>query len=110
MTTHSDEQKSWVETVDNIAALETKKDGDTVGFEEGTDEEKKLVRKIDLFLMPTIWVLYCFSYMDRTNIVSKSSLTKSHVFLPEGEYRSSSPRCARSMHLSVLLALTLYAS
>lgn len=26
------------------------------------------MRKIDLFLMPTIWVLYCFSYMDRTNI------------------------------------------
>ena len=26
-------------------------------------EEKKLVRKIDWYLMPTIWVLYCFSYM-----------------------------------------------
>jgi hypothetical protein len=32
-------------------------------FEEKTDEEKKLVRKIDWYLMPTIWVLYCFSYM-----------------------------------------------
>lgn len=31
-------------------------------------EEKKLVRKIDLFLMPTIWILYLLSYMDRTNI------------------------------------------
>ncbi|KAF2106146.1 major facilitator superfamily domain-containing protein [Lophiotrema nucula] len=41
--------------------------GDAV-FAENTDEEKKLVRKIDLFLMPTIWVLYLFSYMDRTNI------------------------------------------
>jgi hypothetical protein len=36
-------------------------------FEEKTDEEKKLVRKIDWYLMPTIWVLYCFSYMVRTN-------------------------------------------
>jgi hypothetical protein len=34
-------------------------------FEEKTEEEKKLVRKIDLYLMPTIWVLYCFSYMVR---------------------------------------------
>lgn len=34
-------------------------------FEEKTDEEKKLVRKIDWYLMPTIWVLYCFSYMVR---------------------------------------------
>ena len=27
------------------------------------DEEKKLVRKIDLFLMPTIWIMYLLSYM-----------------------------------------------
>lgn len=32
-------------------------------FEEKTEEEKKLVRKVDLYLMPTIWVLYCLSYM-----------------------------------------------
>ncbi|KAK7432820.1 hypothetical protein QQZ08_000683 [Neonectria magnoliae] len=34
----------------------------------GTDEEKALVRKIDLFLLPTIWLMYLLSYMDRTNI------------------------------------------
>lgn len=68
MTVHPEEQKSWVETVDNVATINEKKDASTNGFVEGTDEEKKLVRKIDLFLMPTIWVLYCFSYMDRTNI------------------------------------------
>jgi hypothetical protein len=32
----------------------------------GTDEEKKLVWKIDLFLLPTIWLMYLLSYMDRT--------------------------------------------
>jgi hypothetical protein len=32
----------------------------------GADEEKKLVRKIDLFLLPTIWLMYLLSYMDRT--------------------------------------------
>ncbi|KAF2821223.1 MFS transporter-like protein, partial [Ophiobolus disseminans] len=31
-------------------------------------EEKKLVRKIDLYLMPTIWILYLLAYMDRSNI------------------------------------------
>lgn len=31
-----------------------------------TDEEKKLVRKIDLFLLPSIWLMYLLSYMDRT--------------------------------------------
>ncbi|KAI0474031.1 major facilitator superfamily domain-containing protein [Xylariaceae sp. FL0804] len=34
----------------------------------GSDEEKKLVRKIDLYLLPTIWLMYLLSYMDRTNI------------------------------------------
>ncbi|KAH9880381.1 hypothetical protein IAQ61_000672 [Plenodomus lingam] len=31
-------------------------------------EEKALVRKIDWFLMPTIWLLYMLAYMDRSNI------------------------------------------
>ncbi|KAF1911233.1 major facilitator superfamily domain-containing protein [Ampelomyces quisqualis] len=32
------------------------------------EEENKLVKKIDLFLLPTIWLMYLLSYMDRTNI------------------------------------------
>jgi hypothetical protein len=30
------------------------------------EEEKALVRKIDLFLLPCIWFMYLLSYMDRT--------------------------------------------
>jgi hypothetical protein len=36
------------------------------GYVPGTEEEKKLIRKIDLMLMPTIWCMYLLSYMDRT--------------------------------------------
>jgi hypothetical protein len=36
------------------------------GYVAGTDEEKKLVRKIDLYLLPTIFLMYLLSYMDRT--------------------------------------------
>lgn len=36
----------------------------------GTVEEKKLVRKIDFFLMPILWLMYILNYIDRTNIVS----------------------------------------
>ncbi|KAH7374554.1 pantothenate transporter liz1 [Plectosphaerella cucumerina] len=32
------------------------------------EEEKALVRRVDLFLLPTIWLMYLLSYMDRTNI------------------------------------------
>ncbi|KAJ5646347.1 vitamin H transporter [Penicillium lividum] len=34
------------------------------------EEEKALVRKIDLMLLPVIWVMYLLSYMDRTNIAN----------------------------------------
>lgn len=72
---HHDETR----VVDNIITMESKEEavqheiaisnGDpelelvAAPFEEKTKEEKNLVRKIDLYLMPTIWVLYCFSYM-----------------------------------------------
>lgn len=36
------------------------------GYVPDTEEERKLVRKIDLFLLPTIWLMYLLSYMDRT--------------------------------------------
>jgi hypothetical protein len=30
--------------------------------------ERQLVRKLDMTLMPVVWVLYFFNYMDRNNI------------------------------------------
>jgi hypothetical protein len=30
------------------------------------NEEKVLVRKIDMMLMPALWLMYLFSYADRT--------------------------------------------
>ncbi|KAJ5762854.1 major facilitator superfamily domain-containing protein [Penicillium manginii] len=42
---------------------------DAIGAISFTDEEEKaLVKKIDLTLLPTIWVMYLLSYLDRTNI------------------------------------------
>ncbi|KAJ9640865.1 hypothetical protein H2204_003154 [Knufia peltigerae] len=40
----------------------------TSGYVEGTEEEKKLVRKIDMHLIPILWAMYVFNYLDRTNI------------------------------------------
>ena len=33
------------------------------------EEEKALLRKIDLTLLPTIWIMYLLSYLDRTKYV-----------------------------------------
>ena len=35
-----------------------------------TNAEKKLRRKIDLHLLPILWIMYILNYVDRTNIVS----------------------------------------
>lgn len=32
-------------------------------YVEGSEEEKKLLRKIDLFLLPTIWLMCMFSLL-----------------------------------------------
>lgn len=40
---------------------------DAIGVISFTEEEEKaLVKKIDLTLLPTIWVMYLLSYLDRT--------------------------------------------
>lgn len=36
--------------------------------EEFRKREKKLVRKLDMTLMPMVWILYLFNYLDRNNI------------------------------------------
>lgn len=36
------------------------------GYIPDTPEERKLVRKIDMYFMPTMWLMYLLSYMDRT--------------------------------------------
>ena len=68
-----------MEKMENLATMNEKSDAVThssdealeegsvetahTSLEEKTDAEKRLVRKIDLYLMPTIWIPYCFSYM-----------------------------------------------
>lgn len=39
------------------------------------EEEKALVRKIDLTLLPTIWIMYLLSYLDRTKYVIPTELS-----------------------------------
>lgn len=41
-----------------------------------TDAEKRLVRKLDMFMMPTLWIMYILAYIDRQNIVSLHSVVR----------------------------------
>jgi hypothetical protein len=40
-----------------------------------TVTEKSLVRKLDMTLLPVVWVLYMFNYLDRNNIAYVFSWT-----------------------------------
>lgn len=41
---------------------------DALGIPNWRDLEKKLVLRLDMTLMPCLWVLYFFNYMDRASI------------------------------------------
>lgn len=58
---------------DDEANMDTVKHQEDVAVDDyvpDTEEEKKLVRKIDLFLLPAIWGMYLLSYMVRTMFVT----------------------------------------
>lgn len=41
---------------------------EALGLDDWQGLEKKLVRRLDMTLMPMIWVLYLFNYLDRASI------------------------------------------
>jgi len=53
---HSNEEKKQTD----IELIEESMSEDA----DRAQEEKALVRKIDLYLLPTIWIMYLLSYMD----------------------------------------------
>ncbi|KAF4466485.1 allantoate permease [Fusarium albosuccineum] len=59
--------KMSIEHADDAIDVKDSSSG-TDAYTPGTEEEKKLVRKIDLYILPMMWIMYLLSYMDRTNI------------------------------------------
>lgn len=41
--------------------------------------EKKLVRKLDMTLLPVVWILYLFNYLDRNNIAYVLYLKRTNI-------------------------------
>lgn len=42
--------------------------------------EKRIVRKLDMTLMPAVWFLYFFNYMDRNNIAYVTGYYSQNAF------------------------------
>jgi hypothetical protein len=58
---HTGPESAMAENVKCDAVL-----ADGEEFIENTEEERALLLKIDLWMMPAIWFLYLFSYLVRT--------------------------------------------
>ncbi len=69
-TSASFEHEERVKTNEKLDLSEIKNDVEALQMvdEVWLANEKKLVRKLDMTLMPVIWVLYLFNYLDRNNI------------------------------------------
>lgn len=51
------------------------------------EQNRKLLWKIDLWLMPIIWIIYLLSYVDRTNIgLAKVAGMEDDLNLTDNEY------------------------
>ena len=60
--------KTTASPLDLDATTSRIEDGDQPGVSQ-SKREKALVRHVDLILMPPLWVMYLFSYADRTKCV-----------------------------------------
>lgn len=56
-------ENETISMIENSAAYEHPPTIDDSTFKEGTEAERKLLRKIDMCLLTTIWVVYLLSYM-----------------------------------------------
>ena len=65
MATDNQEKQEYLEH-DDMVTKGNEASSQEDDYVPGSPEEKKLVRKIDLFLLPMMWIMYLLSYMDRT--------------------------------------------
>ncbi|KAI8650837.1 MFS domain-containing protein [Fusarium keratoplasticum] len=63
-----DQKEDQIEHID-MANVDNKTDPEYPPIDDAwRAREKRLVRKLDMTLMPMVWVLYLFNYLDRNNI------------------------------------------
>jgi hypothetical protein len=63
------------ERVGNVGDVSHKAASEVMTDPEWRNTEKRLVRKLDMTLMPMVWVLYLFNYLDRNNISYDDTLS-----------------------------------
>lgn len=65
--TEKDTVQGFIENKDDTSDVEAKQ-AVPIEDEAWRKTEKSLVRKLDMTLLPMVWLLYMFNYLDRNNI------------------------------------------
>ena len=60
----------------------------TLGFDDTAELERKIVRKLDTWMLPQLWILYMFNYLNRTNIAqARLNTFDEDLNLSDGDYQ-----------------------
>jgi hypothetical protein len=84
-----------------------------LGFADAAELEKKVVRALDTWMMPQLWILYMFNYLNRTNIAqARLNSFNQDLDLGEGDYQVSLYQYFRSrasliVHQTAVAVLTV---
>lgn len=68
----ADQKRDFAEAEEPIPFSEVSgsEHAETTNVSWTPEEEKRVLWKIDLLLLPNIWIMYLLSYMDRTKYVT----------------------------------------
>ena len=78
---HDEKHAEFATDLNHVAQL---------GFADAAELEKKVVRALDTWMMPQLWILYMFNYLNRTNITqARLNSFNQDLNLGEGDYQVS---------------------
>lgn len=78
---HDEKQTEFATDLNHVAQL---------GLANAAELEKKVVRALDTWMMPQLWILYMFNYLNRTNIAqARLNSFNQDLNLGEGDYQVS---------------------
>lgn len=76
---HDEKTTEFATDINHVAQL---------GFHNAAELEKKVVRALDTWMMPQLWILYMFNYLNRTNIAqARLNSFNEDLSLGEGDYQ-----------------------
>lgn len=59
-----------------------------LGIENTAALEKRIVRKLDIWMLPQLWILYMFNYLNRNNIAqARLNSLDEDLNLKDGDYQ-----------------------